>query len=217
MVTPGLLLLMAKQPAPGQTKTRLMPTLSADQAAALSQCFLLDKLDQMRRVAGVMPAIAYFPETAQSFFAELAPDFRLYPQQGADLGQRLQHGLAQGLAEGYSAAVAIDSDTVTLPTLYLQQAFEALAAADVSLGPTEDGGYYAIGMKTLEPRLFEVAMSTPLVLAKTLHQAAAAGLTVHQLPRWYDVDTPADLQRLARDLRGQDTHTARYLRHIGLG
>lgn len=210
----GLLVLMAKQPALAQTKTRLMPLLSAEQAAELYHCFLLDKLEQMRQVRDVTLAIAYTPAEARSFFADLAPNFSLMLQRGDDLGQRLQEVFKDAFAAGYEQVVAIDSDTVTLPPDYLQQAFEGLADADVTLGGCEDGGYYAIGMKQLQPTLFEVEMSTSHVLNDTLQKAEAAGLSVHLLPTWYDVDTPADLQRLAVDLKNSDTPTACYLQAL---
>jgi rSAM/selenodomain-associated transferase 1 len=211
-----LLILMAKQPLVGQSKTRLMPRLSAPQAADLAHCFLVDKLSQMRQVAGVDLAIAYAPDTSRAFFADLAPDFRLWPQVGPDLAARLRNIFAQTLAEGYEAVVAIDGDTVTLPPAHLEATFAALGAADVSLGPCEDGGYYAIGMKKLYPSLFDVQMSTPQVLSDTLHQAKKAALSVQLLPLWYDVDTPADLYRLAKDLASSQTATAHYLRQLAL-
>ena len=90
---PNALLVVAKRPAPGRTKTRLSPPLSPEQAAALYECFLKDTLGIMRAVAGVQPAIAYLPQDAAAYFAELAPDFELILQQGPDLGCRLDNAL----------------------------------------------------------------------------------------------------------------------------
>jgi hypothetical protein len=211
-----LLVLMAKQPLVGASKTRLAPLLSHPQAAQLAHCFLLDKLAQMRQVPQVTRAIAYAPATAQAFFADLAPDCSLLPQEGENLGQRLQHVVGQAFELGYQQVVAIDGDTVTLPSEYLCQAFEALEHNEVSLGPCEDGGYYAIGMRLYYPTLFEVKMSTPQVLQDTLEQATLLKLAVQMLPMWYDVDTPADLIRLAHDLQGAASPTADYLRQLRL-
>ena len=96
----------------------------------------------------------------------------------------------------------MNSDSPTLPLTYLARAFEALAdGADVTLGPSADGGYYLIGVKQPTPRLLrEVRMSTPTVLADTLALAAEEGLRVELLPAWYDVDEAADLVRLAGEL-----------------
>ena len=88
------LLVVAKRPAAGQTKTRLTPPLSPEQAAALYECLLRDTLDLIRRVPDVQPAIAFLPEDAEGYFAALAPDFELFPQEGPDLGARLDNALS---------------------------------------------------------------------------------------------------------------------------
>ena len=203
MPKPDTLLVVAKQPAPGQTKTRLCPPLTHDQAADLYDCFLQDTLSIMRAVPDVRRVIGYLPEDAQGYFRQLAPDMELSPQRGASLGERLDHLLTEALLGGSQRAVVMDSDSPTLPTAYLQQAFEDLADADVVLGPTRDGGYYLIGVKQPQPRLLrEVQMSTPRVLADTVALAEASGLTVSLLPAWYDVDTIEELRRLDGEMAG---------------
>jgi rSAM/selenodomain-associated transferase 1 len=196
------LLVIAKQPTPGQTKTRLTPRLTAAQAAALYECFLVDTLDLVRRVPETDPLIAYLPAEARAYFAALAPDFGLVLQEGAGLGERLDNALTGCLNRGYERAVIMNSDGPTLPVAYLERAFEALrVGADVTLGPSADGGYYLIGVRRPAPRLLrEVRMSTPTVLADTLALAAEEGLRVELLPAWYDVDEAADLARLTREL-----------------
>ena len=174
MPKPDTLLVVAKQPAPGQTKTRLCPPLTHDQAAELYDCFLRDTLSIMRAVPGVRCVIGYLPEDAQGYFRQLAPDMELSPQRGASLGERLDHLLTEALLGGSQRAVIMDSDSPTLPAAYLRQAFDDLADADVVLGPTHDGGYYLIGVKQPQPHLLrEVQMSTPRVLADTLALAEA--------------------------------------------
>jgi rSAM/selenodomain-associated transferase 1 len=206
MIRPGsairnALLVVAKRPAPGQTKTRLCPPLTPDQAATLYECFLRDTLDLIRQVPGVQPVIAYLPEAEQAYFANLAPNFQLLRQEGADLGARLDHALTTYLQLGYTRAVIMDSDSPTLPANCLVTAFEALAEADVVLGPCDDGGYYLIGLNNPAPRLLrEVQMSTPHVVSDTLALAKEEGLRVELLPTWYDVDNVAALARLAGEL-----------------
>ena len=204
------LLVIAKRPAPGQTKTRLTPPLTAEQAAALYECFLADTLDLVRRVPGTDRAIVYLPADAQAYFAALAPDFELLLQQGAGLGERLDNALVSCLRRGYERVVIMNSDGPTLPVTYLARAFEALSdGADVALGPSADGGYYLIGVRQPTSRLLrEVRMSTPTVLADTLALAAEEGLRVELLPAWYDVDEAADLDRLARELAGAPPEVA---------
>jgi rSAM/selenodomain-associated transferase 1 len=196
------LLVVAKRPAAGQTETRLCPPLSAEDAAALYECFLRDTLSLMRHVPDIARGIVYLPEDAADYFHALAPEMTLTPQRGADLGQRLDHLLADALADGAQQAVVMDSDSPTLPAEYLPLAFEALnSAADVVLGPCDDGGYYLIGPKRPQPRLLrEIEMSTPYVVRDTLALAAELGLRVALLPTWYDVDTIVELDRLRAEL-----------------
>lgn len=197
-----VLIVVAKQPAAGQTKTRLCPPLDGATAAALYGCLLRDSLDLARRTTGARHVIGYAPAEAAGFFAALAPDMGLYPQRGADLGERLAQLLDDAFAQGATQAIVMSSDSPSLPAAYLRQAFAALDSHDTVLGPTEDGGYYLLGLTRPQPRLLrEVRMSTPSVARDTLALAAELGLRTALLPPWYDIDTSADLARLARELR----------------
>jgi rSAM/selenodomain-associated transferase 1 len=209
-----VLLVVAKRPAAGQTKTRLCPPLSGEAAAALYDCFLRDTLDVMRQVPGVARGIGYLPEDATDYFHQLAPDMALTPQHGANLGQRLDHLLTGALSGGARQAVVIDSDSPTLPAEYLAMAFAALGGeADVVLGPCDDGGYYLIGLKRPQPPLLrEVQMSTPFVVRDTVALASEFGLRVQLLPQWYDVDTVAELDRLRVELGETPSEVARHTR-----
>jgi rSAM/selenodomain-associated transferase 1 len=205
------LLVVAKRPAPGQTKTRLSPPLSPGQAAALYECFLHDTLELMRQVSNARPVIAYLPSGEAAYFSELAPDFELILQEGADLGARLDNALTHYLRLGYQRVAIMNSDSPTLPVACLTGAFEALEDADVVLGPSDDGGYYLIGLKRPAPRLLrEVRMSTAHVFDDTLTLAAVERLRVRLLPVWYDVDDAAALGRLAAELAGASDGVARH-------
>lgn len=211
------LFVVAKQPAPGQTKTRLCPPLSAQVAAALYACFLQDTLEVMRQVPDVTRGIAYLPADADGYFRQLAPDMELVQQRGDSLGERLDHLLTDALRTTARQAVVMDSDSPTLPPAFVAQAFSVLEGpVDVVLGPCRDGGYYLIGLKEPQPRLLrEVPMSTPTVLQDTLALARALALNVALLPEWYDVDTGAELAMLRAELatttNGLAPHTRRFL------
>jgi len=196
-------IIMAKMPCPGQVKTRLCPPLTPGQAASLYRAFLFDKIAQVRILTAARLAIAYTPASGEDFFRDLAPDFTLIPQQGTDLGERLIHSLEYFLHLGDLGVMAIDSDTPTLPTHYLQQAIDLLTkpAVDVVIGPSADGGYYLIGIRTLHRELFvDMPWSTSVVLPETVRRAQALGLNIAWLPEWFDVDTPEDLARLRTTL-----------------
>lgn len=217
-MTRRALLIMAKRPSPGQTKTRLCPPLSPERAADLYACFLADVVDRARAAAalveGLVPAIAYTPAEARDYFAALAPDFELVPQTGATLGERLDAILSGALARGYEQVAAINSDSPSLPATYLAEAFAALddPTIDVVFGPCEDGGYYLIGLKQPRPRLvLDVRMSTADTLADTLRIAAEERLRVGLLRPWYDVDSAAELERLTVD-PDLGRHTREFLR-----
>ncbi|MEM7272827.1 MAG: TIGR04282 family arsenosugar biosynthesis glycosyltransferase [Actinomycetota bacterium] len=199
----GAILIMAKRPKPGASKTRLSPALDADEAAALSECMIADAVEIMTEAAAARPGvevrIAGTPADAGGYFAGLAPTAGFVAQQGADLGHRLDHVLSATLAEGTGLVVAVNSDSPTLPPALVVDAIDTLAGqtVDVVLGPAEDGGYYLIGWKRPHPRLVtEVTMSTATVLADTLAIAAEEGLTVALTEPWWDVDDPADLDRV---------------------
>lgn len=217
------LLVMAKEPEAGRTKTRLTPHLSDQEAADLYRCLLSDTLDLMQQVPDVRPIIAYHPERALAFFRDFAPPgFDFVPQVGMDLGARLDNVLAHCLRNGYRQAAVMNSDGPTLPLAYLNQAFDALDDPDVDVvfGPSDDGGYYLIGLKAPCPALFEgIVMSTSTVLAETLARAEQEGLRAVCLPSWYDVDTDEDLARLIEDLDSQAgseaAHTRAFLARTG--
>jgi rSAM/selenodomain-associated transferase 1 len=209
------LLVVAKRPVPGQTKTRLCPPLAPDQAARLYECFLRDTLEVVRAVPNVARHIAYLPRGESDYFRQLAPDFALLPQSGESLGERLDNALTQCLNDGFARAVVMDSDSPTLLPAYVSSAFDLLDQADVVLGPCEDGGYYLIGLKRSQSRLLrQVRMSTPDVLRDTLALADQDHLHVALLPAWYDVDTIQDLQRLQDELRTAKDGLAQYTREF---
>jgi len=212
------LIVVAKRPTPGKAKTRLSPPLTPQLASALYECFLFDTLDQMRQVADSHHVIAYLDEP--DYFQRLAPDFELIPQEGHDLGERLDNAITSYLSRGYERVVIMDSDSPTLPPDYLTQAFRILAdGADVVLGPCDDGGYYLIGLKKPAPRLLrEVDMSTPTVAAETIALAKEEGQNLISLPIWYDVDDVASLSRLMQEIEDLSpavaVHTRRFLQKV---
>lgn len=214
------LVIMAKAPQPGAVKTRLCPPLSHPEAADLYRCFLLDTLAKARTLNDVSLILAYTPASSKNFFASLAADAILMPQQGDGLGNRMAACFAEGFDRGYRRVLLTGSDLPTLPPDYLQQAIALIAKpqVDVVLGPSEDGGYYLIGLRQLHRALFDnMRWSTNTVFAETIQRAAASGLRVAYVPRWYDVDTASDLKRLQANLSRQSDsaclHTRQFFRN----
>lgn len=192
-------IVIAKEPRAGFTKTRLAAEIGIDRAAEISGALLADSLDLARSAARTLH-VAFTPETASAAFARLAPEAHRFAQPDGDLGDRLRHAFATAHASGASRPVLIGSDSPTLPSHLLGAAHDTLARHDIVLGPAEDGGYYLIGMNELHASIFEdIDWGTDRVLEQTLARAASAGLRVATLPYWYDVDTTAGLARVAQD------------------
>jgi rSAM/selenodomain-associated transferase 1 len=214
-LTASALAIMAKAPRAGEVKTRLCPPLTPTEAASLAEAFLLDRIEQVRGVAA-RPAIAYAPADAEPVFRELAPGFSLLPQRGPDLGARMAGAVVDLLADGGPGVVLVGTDSPTLPRAVLAEALERVARTDLVLGPSEDGGYYLIGLQRPRPELFaDMAWSTADVLEETMRRARVLGLSTALLPAWFDVDTGDDLARLERELTvgpgPEAPHTRRYL------
>ena len=224
--------IMAKAPRVGAAKTRLVPPLSAAEAAGLSACFIRDAAENIAAAAqqaAIEGYIAYSPPGAAAEFEPLlAEGTRLLPSRHSGLGASLYDAAEDLLAAGYGSACLVNSDSPTLPTSLLVDAARALSPPGdrMVLGPAEDGGYYLIGLKRAVARLFEeIAWSTPLVFAQTVERAREIGLEPLVLPMWYDVDDVESLQQLNAELLGADgnidrgaayraRHTAAFLRGL---
>lgn len=201
------LAVMAKAPRPGRVKTRLSPPLTPEQAAGLNACFLRDTVASLRaatKLAAAEWVISYTPTGEEAAFHGILPDGALLlPQRGDHFGERLLFTAADLFACGFSAVCLIDSDSPTVPTAELGRAAEVLLApgSRAVLGPSEDGGYYLLGLQQAHPRLFaEITWSTSSVTAQTLERAAEIGLPVNLLQTWYDVDDASSLTRLRAEL-----------------
>jgi len=214
-------IVMVKAPRAGAVKTRLVPPLSGAQAAALAACFAQDTVAALRRVVPEV-VVAYAPADGRAALEALLPPGNLswLEQRGADLGARLDAAFTHAAARGHSPVVVVGGDSPTLPPSFVARAVATLAAgeSDIALGPTEDGGFYLVGLRRPAPGLFRnVAWSTPHAHRQTARNAARLGLRVLDLPRWYDVDTFSDLLHLrdeilkSEEARGRAPATHRWL------
>lgn len=207
------LLLFGKLPEPGRTKTRLSPRLGEEAAARLYRGFLDDAAEIVRAVEAAGRELWIGRrEGARRTLARRYPFLDVRWQPAGDLGRRMRVALGAAFRSGAERALVFGSDHPTLPASHLAEMLDRLDGADASLGPTADGGYYALALRRsawpAARQLFEgIDWSTSSVLDQTRSRARAAGLSVHEAPAWYDVDEPADLARLRRDVRpGSATH-----------
>lgn len=194
-------LVFAKVPRPGSVKTRLTPTLSPSEAARLYTAFLRDTLRRVTRLeADVQLYLA--PPLPDGELDAVPSGVDVHVQAGDGLGARMEQAFRETLEGGYGRVIVMGSDHPTLPRSFLRRADQALQnPASLCIGPTEDGGFYLLGMSAFYPQLFDdMSYSHSEVCADTLARAGRTGADVTVLPQWYDVDRPHDLDRLLTDL-----------------
>jgi len=204
------LVVMARYPEVGATKTRLARTIGDEEAVRLYRAFLTDLA---RRFAGHPYDLhwAYTPNgvSYSAFMATLAPSLvqsmRFFPQEGAELGARLHHAFRWTYERGYQRTIVIGSDTPHISRDIVTRAWEALDEADVVLGPAHDGGYYLMALSRPYDVFGGIPMSTGLVMQMTVDLAQRQGLKVATLEPLFDVDEWPDLVRLARLLRADSS------------
>ncbi len=206
--------IMAKAPRAGLSKTRLMSLLSGEEAAALSGAFLRDVTQNLADAAPsrAVPYVAYAPAGAEALFdGLLAPGTRLLLADGQcgappgvqGFGRCLLHAMQALFERGHSAACVLNADSPTLPARLLRQAVALLEQPGhrAVMGPAEDGGYYLLGARLPSASLFAgIEWSTDRVAGQTRQRALADGLEFLELDPWYDVDEPAALVRVMREL-----------------
>ena len=194
------LAIMAKAPLPGTVKTRLVPPLTAEQAAELYRALLVDQFEQLNQVDGATRYVFYAPAGAEEVLRELGGfGYTYQAQSDGDLGARMEQVFAILWRLGHRNIVLIGSDLPALPLQILNDAFMRLARkeAQVVLGPSRDGGYYLIGMNQLAPEIFDnMTWSHDRVLADTMVRLDGLGLSYRMLPTWFDLDVAEDFQQL---------------------
>ncbi|MBE3560582.1 MAG: TIGR04282 family arsenosugar biosynthesis glycosyltransferase [Ktedonobacteraceae bacterium] len=216
------LIIMARYPEAGKTKTRLARTLGAQATADLYRAFLTDLA---RRFAGQPYALhwAYTPAGVayHQFVASLAPEhaqaMTCFPQRGDDFNSRLLAAFQWTATQGFARTVLIGSDSPHIPPALVESAAAALDEVDVVLGPADDGGYYLLAIRKPYDVFSGIPMSTEVVARMTIEAALRQGLTVRLLSHLFDVDEWPDLERLAELLQQDSTlapATAAYLAHL---
>jgi uncharacterized protein len=214
-----VLVIMAKAPRPGTVKTRLAPTLAPEAVTDFYCCLLNDTLALARSLDNVEVAIMC-PGSDVNELTQLADNrTKVIAQKGEGLAAGLTSVFAH-FAKDQQRAIAFNSDSPHLPRSVLEEAFETLAAHDVVVGATHDGGYYLVGAKAFHPTLFaNDGMGTSSALERLLSRARGLELSVGFAEPFYDVDVADDLTRLAAELRSAPARaprTAAWFKKYGL-
>lgn len=204
----SVLLIFARAPEPGKTKTRLIPALGPERAAELHRSLIIYTLEQATRTAFSAIRLYCFPDTAHNFFQECELRFNvgLYPQQGRDLGERMLLAFQETLAN-HTHAVLVGSDCPDISSGILDRAGQALVAGnDAVIGPSKDGGYYLIGLQQMNASLFkEMPWSTEQVADITRQRLRELGWSWTELPVLRDLDIISDLEAWQGEPEGQES------------
>jgi rSAM/selenodomain-associated transferase 1 len=200
------LVILTKAPEPGQSKTRLVPPLTFEEAAELAHVLLIDQLENLANFSTAQLFLAYTPPAASSWFQALTPrGGSCFCQQGDSLGDRMRQAFEHLFARGFQRAILIGADLPALSLAALDDAIASLQTKDceVVLGPSLDGGYYLVGMNKLVADIFDdIEWSRHDVLARTIEKLNAQNKKYKLLRPWYDIDTIDDLRRLELDFSG---------------
>lgn len=189
---------MAKAPLPGFAKTRLIPALGMDGAAAIARR-LLDTAVEQALASGLGAVdLCCAPDSRHESFSRLGslPRVVLSEQADGDLGARMSRAFERWLAH-VPQVLLMGTDAPALDAAVLRRAAQALEHTDAVFVPAHDGGYALVGLRSPSPSLFDgMLWSTPAVMAQTRERLAAAGLRYDELPPVADVDEAADLVHL---------------------
>ncbi len=191
------LILFARYPVPGRAKTRLIPALGAEGAAALHRRLVLHALRTARKACRAVCAeldVRFEGGTEQAMSHWLGTGARFLPQGAGDLGDRMAGAFEESFRTGSTATVIIGSDCPGLSPDVIATAFARLTEAPVVLGPARDGGYYLIGLSRPLPELFRgIPWGTDRVLADSLAVLQRRGCEPALLDPLEDIDRPEDL------------------------
>jgi len=196
------LIIFAKEPEKGRVKTRLQEYLGKKLCVNLYKAFLKDTVDLTDKIACEYKILAYDSRgKSPSYLKKIASRYIFYKQKGDGLGERMHNAFRFAKYAGASKMVIIGSDSPTLPASSIEKAFDLLARADVVLGPSLDGGYYLIGLKSPCAGLFNgIAWSSPMVFKNTIKNAQKLKKRAALLDKRYDIDDTRTLFRLKKDL-----------------
>lgn len=225
-----LLMVAARMPVPGETKTRLGRAIGMERAAALYRAFLADLAATVTPARAEArydlawthsPPEAGFRRALAGIAGTVPAAVRVQPQiADEDWGHRQRALLKWGHDEGYARSVLIASDSPHIGSVVIEAAFRALEGSDVVLGRVHDGGYYLIGQRGFAEIFEDVPMSTASAADALVARAKKLGLRVAEVPGTFDVDVEADLDLLRSHLAACDGRAApatwAALRELGL-
>lgn len=192
-----IVIVFLRYPRPGKVKTRLAASIGHEQAAAFYKQCVERLMGELARLPAEIAVVYYFvdDDDRSALRSWMGPDATLRPQTQGDLGVRMQSAFTDVFADGAARAVIVGTDVPDLTAEIITGAFAALDASDVVIGPSNDGGYYLLGMNMMQPLFDGIGWSTMTVALETVNTARALGLRVAELEHLDDIDTGDDYRR----------------------
>ena len=208
------MIIFTREPVPGSTKTRLMPYLTGEQCADLHECFIRDIYHEAKK-ADADIIVAYTGDTTERLRKIFPGSIPFIEQRGSDIGKKMENAISDVLNMGYDRVVLTGTDIPEMKHETIDDALDMLDDADVVICPTEDGGYYLIGMKEVRSEAFNVTLyGVSSVFDETTRSLEQAGIRVAVGDEYADIDTPEDLtgyrQRMRHERDMQKTYTGRF-------
>ena len=214
----GCVIVFVRAPVKGTVKTRLAASLGDAAVLTLYKAFVNDLMKMLEKREHPLHVAFHPPDASAKIEQWLGRAYRLMPQRGNDLGERMANAFRETFSHGFTSAVLIGSDIPDLPGSFIDEAFLSLRNHDAVIGPAIDGGYYLIGFQreTFLSSVFEgISWSTADVLLKTKEILSEKRYQVHILPKLRDIDTIDDLRVLLHESSSKDfadSATMRYIR-----
>ncbi len=199
------LIIFAKEPELGRVKTRLAGHVDGIKVIEFYKEFVRNTIALAKNVPSDEKLLAYDSSGDPGFIRSIKGDLSLFKQEGSDLGERMHNAFLYSERSGNEATVIIGSDSPDLPSEYINKAFNSLEESDIVIGPSRDGGYYLIGLKQPDEKIFkDISWSSDKVFSKTMENIENIGKMVLLVDEWYDIDTPEDLEFYNKKLRRLD-------------
>lgn len=185
-----LLIIFVKNALLGKVKTRLAKSIGNEKALLVYEQLLA--LTEKAVESVLSQKRVYFSETLNE---DKWDKCTKYVQKGCDLGQKMQFSIQKGINDGFEKIVLIGSDLPDISAEIIEQGFKGLDHNEVVFGPAEDGGYYLLGMKQMQPLIFKnKRWSTDLLLRQTIEELKANEVSFSLLEVMNDIDTEEDLK-----------------------
>ena len=192
-----IVLLFIKSPEKGKVKSRLAKAIGEDAALDVYKCLVWNTLENLKGGKYLFRLCFYPPDSGATIKKWLGDTYYYVPQQGRDLGEKMNSAFVQAFSDGVEKVLLIGSDIPDLSISLVDEAFNALDAGDAVIGPAHDGGYYLIGFNrdSFLPGIFQgIEWSTNTVFYQTMKFFEKSALSVHLLKVLRDVDTFDDLE-----------------------